>query len=592
MTKILAFDTETRGLDWFDPAQRAFLATTADADSTYAYDLEDEAEVAAFIAQVRDADILVAHNLSFDVHHVREATGLDILTLGKELHDTDTLSRLLFPAGQRFERGGHGLKTLARVYLDPHADAEEEAIDELAKSLNYKNGIKPPASFPHGTPWLAYYDVYRAYPSALRAYAVKDARYTYDLFRLFSPMLADQPRLSELYELEMQVSPVLIKAEQHGTSIDERAVENLRKSYEKKERSLRAELVDTLGEDALGGLGSEAALEGKLLEMGIPLHRKTATGKLATNQYALQEFEDDFPILQTLAAHREATKFLSTYINPMRGRLVVHPSFMQVGAWTGRMSCRRPNMQNIPVKSGPEVRSVFVARPGHRLIVSDYDSIEVRLLAYYLGAEGEPYRELIRSGHDPHAYMAAQIHGGDMADFLKGTTGESQRAIAKNTMFAITYGAGGPRVSDMNKISVPEARALIKIIKESLPGYYRLMRRIKSKIEMEGYVQTVAGRLQPVDKEKSYVGLNALIQGSAADIMKVGLLEVEQALRPFGGQVLLVVHDEIVSEVPTSVADAALAAQNSALERVGDRFGLDPALSATGKVVTNYGEAK
>lgn len=590
--KVIAFDTETRGLDWFDPEQRAFLATTADGDNEWAYDLSDPEEVAVFIAQLRGADTLVAHNLSFDVHHVREATGLDILALDAELHDTDLMSRLLFPAGQRYERGGHALKTLARIYLDPHADAEEEAIDELARTLNYKGGIKPPASFPYGTPWLAYYDVFRAYPAALRAYAIKDARYTYDLFDRFLPQVQAREDLLRLYELEQQVAPILIEAERTGTAVNAERVGSLRSEYEVRETALRAELADTLGETALGGPGSEAALEEALLTMGVPLHRKTDSGKLSTNQYALQEFEDDFPILQTLAEHRQAQKFLSTYIGPMVGRTVVHPSFMQVGAWTGRMSCRRPNMQNVPVKSGPEVRSVFVARPGHKLIVSDYDSIEVRLLAYYLGAEGETYRQLIRDGHDPHAYMAAQIHGGTMQDFLKGSVGEAERALAKNTMFAITYGAGGPRVSDMNKISIPEARALIRTIKESLPGYHRLMRRIKTKIEMHGHVTTIAGRTQPVDRSKSYVGLNALIQGSAADIMKVGLVEVEHALGPYRGKVLLVVHDEIVSEVRTDMAVPALAAQNAALEHAGEIYGLDPALSATGKIVDNYGEAK
>jgi DNA polymerase-1 len=592
VSKVIAFDTETRGLDWFDERQRAFLATTADADGEWAYDLSDSEQVEAFTRQIRAADILVAHNLSFDVHHVREATGLDILTLGKELHDTDTMSRLLFPGGQRgAERGGHGLKNLARVYLDPHADAEEEAIDELAKSLGYKNGIKPAASF-RGGPWLAYYDVWRAYPTALEAYAVKDARYTYDLYQMFRPLLDQDERLSQVYDLEMQVAPVLIEAERLGTAIDPEQVEALRQMYLEREVTLRDTLERELGENALGGEGSEAALEEALLGMGVPLHRKTQTGKLSTNKFALQEFEDAFPVLQTLEEYRQATKFLGTYIEPMRGRTVVHPSFIQVGAWTGRMSCRRPNMQNIPVKAGPEVRSVFVARPGHKLVVSDYDSIEVRLLAYYLGETGEAYRELIRAGHDPHAYMAAQIHGGRMEDFLKGTLGEKERAVAKNTMFAITYGAGGPRVADMNKISVTEARALIKTIKDSLPGYHRLMSRIKNKIKLNGYVQTIAGRMQPVDREKSYVGLNALIQGSAADIMKAGLLRVNEALKPFGGRVLLVVHDEVVSEVPADRAAEALAAQNAALRMAGEAFGLDPSLEASGKVVDTYGEAK
>lgn len=246
-------------------------------------------------------------------------------------------------------------------------------------------------------------------------------------------------------------------------------------------------------------------------------------------------------------------------------------------------------MQNIPVRAGSEVRDVFVARPGRRYVVSDYDSIEVRLLAHYLGSRGESYRQLIRDGHDPHAYMAAQIHGGEMADFVKGSAGEKERAIAKNTMFAITYGAGAPRVADMNNIEKAAARELIRVIKEGLPGYHRLMQRLKQKVATVGYIQTIGGRMSPIKREKSYVALNAVIQGSAADIMKYGLVAVAEALAPIGWRPLLVVHDEVISEGPEESAEQALALQNEAM---ASAYALDPPLLVSGKIVERYGEAK
>ena len=388
---------------------------------------------------------------------------------------------------------------------------------------------------------------------------------------------------------------------------------DLHREYEDRAQALREELAAELGEEALGGPGSEAALLEALLGLGVPLHRTTPTsGELSTSVFALQEFEDDFPILQKLSEYRQVEKFLSTYLGPMRGREVVHTSFRQIGAWTGRMSSARPNMQNIPKRAGVEVRSVFVPREGHSFVVLDYESIEVRLLAWYLNDPG--YRQLISDGLDPHAWMADQIWGGGMESYSKDS---AERKDAKNTLFAITYGAGGRRITDMLKLdpgpyydeSHPairaareqgrfwpqpgpqyrEARALIRKIKDALPGYKQLNARIRNKIESVGHVNTIIGRKNPVNRDKAYVGLNALIQGSAADIMKQGLVNVAHAVDQFGGVPLLVVHDEVVVEVPTEQAEACAQAMENAL---CSAYPLDPPLSVEGGIVhSNYAEA-
>lgn len=574
MTTI-SFDTETKGLRWYDPEEQAFLASWADEHGQWVADLSRSADTDRFLDALSNADAIVAHNLSFDVHQLRETTGFDVLALDAELHDTDILSRVLFPEGQRKgERGGYGLKNLASVYLDAGAVEPENKLIEAMEAI----GTKPVRTG-------AYYDAWRAYPEIVEHYAAMDARYTYDLLPLFLAKLDDDGR--RVYALEQRVMPVLIRAEARGVRVDRKAVRKLHRHYLREQKRLRAELEEGLGEDALGGAGSEEALLDALLGMGVPLYRKTETGKLSTNKFALQEFEDDFPVIAKLLEYRTASKFLSTYIEPMLDREVVHPSFIQCGAWTGRMSCRSPNMQNIPKRAGKEVREMFVPREGHAFVVCDYESIEVRLLAYYLG--NRDFRQLIEDGHDPHAWMAANIHGGAIEDYHKGTPGQAKRDVAKNTLFAITYGAGAPRISDMNKISREEAKALISKIKSSLPGYQRLMQRIRRKIEAVGHVTTLFGRTQPVSKDKSYVGLNALIQGSAADIMKQGLVNVDEAVRDLGGTPLLVVHDEVVVEVPIEHAEEALHRTKEAL--IG-AFDLSPSLSVEGSVVTtNYADA-
>lgn len=244
-------------------------------------------------------------------------------------------------------------------------------------------------------------------------------------------------------------------------------------------------------------------------------------------------------------------------------------------------------MQNIPKRAGKEVRSMFVPRPGHAFVVCDYDSIEIRLLAYYMA--NERFRQLIEDGHDPHAWMAAQIHGGEPADFAKGTDGEETRNVAKNTLFAITYGAGAPRVSDMNQISREDAKALISKIKGSLPGYHRLQGRIRKKVASVGHVNTLFGRKQIVKKDKAYVGLNALIQGSAADIMKQGLVHVASTVAEYGATPLLVVHDEVVVETPIENAERVLELTEQGMR---DAYDLTPSLEVSGGVVTtNYADA-
>lgn len=600
--RVVAFDTETRGLDWFNPDQRAFLFSWADEHGEYVarHDYWDEVE--PFLKALESADIIVAHNLPFDVHHVREALGFDILSLDAELHDTDLISRVLFPEGQRKgERGGHGLKNLAKIFLDADAGDEEEAIKQMANEIGVS--LKTTG---------AYYEVWRAYPDVMEKYAKQDARITYDLYQKFRKELDKDDEAAYVYELERQVAPILIRAEARGIELDQERVDTLHREYEARRLVLRDDLARTLGEEALGGPGSEDALQEALLALGVPLHRTTPSGKLSTNAYALQEFRDNFPVIEQFEELRQVEKFLSTYLGPMRNRSVVHTSFRQIGAWTSRMSSARPNMQNIPNRAGVEVRSVFVPREGNSFVVLDYKSIEVRLLAWYLHDPG--YRSLIREGLDPHAWMADKIWGGGMESYPEDST---RRKEAKNTLFAITYGAGGRRITDMLQLDPApyydenhkaikaarehgkawpkvgwqyhEAKALIHQIKSNLPGYKALQKRIRTKIESVGYVNTIIGRRSPVAASKSYVGLNAVIQGSASEILKLALVKAAAAIEPLDGHILLTVHDELLAEGPTEHAEEIKQLMEQAMI---EAFPLDPPLAVSGGIVhDNYAAA-
>lgn len=566
MTTI-AIDSETRGLDFHDPAHRAFLITWADESGQYSADVDDPAGVERFKAALDAADTVVLHNAKFDAHQIREAIGVDILA-GKAVHDTDLMSRVLFPENARSGRGGHGLKNLSKVYLRADADESEKAIEDAAKAIGLRT-LKQTG---------AYYDVWRAYPELMERYAVNDARFTYDLYERFKPELNG---LADIYDLEMKVLPILLRAEQRGIKTDQEAALRLKRQYETEQRELHTYLESELGPQALGGEGSEEALIGALTSIGVPLLKKTSSGKIATDKYTLQEFESDFPQVTALLEYRRVERFLTTYIAAVQGREVVHTNFNQCGAYTGRMSANRPNMQNFPKRAGKEVRSVFVPREGHVFVVADYEGIELRLLAYYLGDRG--FRDLVGSDeYDPHAWVAAQIWGGEPREYGKGTPKEStHRGPAKNILYAITYGAGRKRVARMLRdaglpSSENDAAAVISKIKASLPGYYSLTKRVRAKVESHGYVNTVMGRRNPVNRDKAYVGLSGLIQGSGADIMKQGLVNADAAVQPLGGIPLLVVHDELLVEVPRENAEEAQRAVDDAMCAA---YPLDPPLS-------------
>ncbi len=242
--KVVAFDTETKGLAWFKPEEQAFLATWADADGEYCADLSDEAQVRQFRQAIDEADVVVCHNMPFDAHQTEATLGFDPLE-GKVIHDTDIRSRVIYPEGQRAgSRGGHGLKNLAKVFLRADAGDPEEAIKEMAKAIGLRT-IKQTG---------AYWEVWRAYPDVMEEYARQDARYTYDLYEKFS---ADAGPLEAVYDLEMTVMPVLIRAETRGTRTDQAALSRLKAQFEEQRSVTRQYLSRELGDSALGGEGSE-----------------------------------------------------------------------------------------------------------------------------------------------------------------------------------------------------------------------------------------------------------------------------------------------------------------------------------------------
>jgi DNA polymerase-1 len=579
---VIAWDTETRSLRWWE--NPAFMATWDVGQGGQLALLPPHvsyARHAGFVDALEGEQHHVLANAKFDAHMVRESLGYDVFRPENRVDDVIIKSRLVY--GQR-RIGRHGLKELAEDFIDPDAQASEAAMQARHKELTGRSEMREDDAF---------YRVWKAFPEEVETYARKDAEYTLALNADLDAKM--DPKVKQLYEeVERPVMEVLYRAEENGVHVDPEAVERLRKQHQASSGHARDALVRELGFVPEGD-GSKEALRDALLAAGVPLTEVTEkTGELAINKQALDKHADH-PAVAALYEWRRAEKFLSTYLNHLVDKDHIHPTFNQAEAWTGRMSGRDPNMQNLPKRTevgkdpDDKMRRVFVPEPGTEFIVADFESIEVYLLAHFLGVP--EYKDLVVAG-DPHARTAAVVwpQFGGWEAFTKATDNRWLRDIAKQVTYTIVYGGGGKVIADtINKymadanrpemmVDEDQARAIRRKITDNIPGFRdltdtpwkgrqypsgRIHRQLSGSLIEEhlhngelrkyGYVRTLMGRKQWIQMwpdEKAYVGLSGLIQGSAADIMKLAAIYAAQALKPHGGLPLLFVHDELVCQVP------------------------------------------
>jgi DNA polymerase I-like protein with 3'-5' exonuclease and polymerase domains len=579
---MVAVDTETTGFNWYD-GDRPFLATVSDYDRDWLFYLpnkEDKELVedgySAFRKAILGADALIFHNATFDIHMLVSA---EVVTLeeilAKEIHDTELLARVV-----NSREANYRLKSLAKKYVDADAADGEEAIraQMLAMGIIRKLDQK---DFKSG----AYYDVWKAAPETLEEYALKDTRITYDLFFTLLEK-ANEDNLA-VYELERALLPTIARMEHRGVRIDADRVADLLGVHE----TLAEQEKDTLYEMNGGpfDVNSKAHLIPFLEGAGIVLSQKTESGEIRVDKGVLYKYED-VPEVETLLSYRQSEKFLTTYLRPMANKERVFPRFIQCGAWTGRMSCREPNFQNIPVRSGPELRSMIVPNEGMSFVVADYSSIELRLLAYYMHDDG--LWDIINNG-DPFLWLGERIYGTDDQEQWP-----VKRSALKNGFYAMTYGAGGPKLASTigGGMTADEGRVLRKSMENALGENFSILwSRLRAAVRSRGHVKTLGRRIQIVPQDKAYVALNALIQGSAADVMKQAMIIAADGVGYLGGYPILTVHDEIVAEVPTEKADTCLQVLKNCMAAAATTLVPDGSLELKAEGVVcheSYAEAK
>lgn len=396
-------------------------------------------------------------------------------------------------------------------------------------------------------------------------YACEDADYTLRLHQCLRPQVAKQEGLERIYLLEVQASDVLTIVERNGVKIDVPTL--ARQSHELGQKMLELENKAYELADQPFNMNSPKQV-GEILfgKLGIPVVRKTASGAPSTDEDVLTRLAQDYPLPQVLLEYRGLAKLKSTYtdklpkmVNPDSGR--VHTRYAQAAVITGRLASSDPNLQNIPVRTaeGRRVRAAFVSELG-KVVSADYSQIELRVMAHVSGDAN--LQQVFEQGGDVHTATAAEIFGVDAKD-----VSSDQRRAAKAINFGLIYGMGEFGLASNLGITRDAARAYIDRYFARYPGVASYMTRIKAQAHEQGYVETVFGRRLWLPELKGAKGprmagaeraaINAPMQGTSADLIKMAMVAVQRWLEEKGlrTQMVMQVHDELVFDVPEDELD-------------------------------------
>ena len=409
-------------------------------------------------------------------------------------------------------------------------------------------------------------------------YAAEDADITLRLHQTLWSQVSCEPKLKTLFEeIELPLVNILSRIERTGALVDDTLL--FQQSQELAERLAELETQAWDLAEQQFNLASPKQLAEILFEkLQLPVLKKTAKGAPSTKEEVLQELALDYPLPKVLLEHRGLAKLKSTYtdklpvmINPATRR--IHTSYHQAGTATGRLSSSDPNLQNIPVRTaeGRRVRQAFIASPGHRLIAADYSQIELRIMAH-LSAD-KSLLNAFESGQDIHSATAAEVFG----VALENVTAD-QRRSAKAINFGLIYGMSAFGLSRQLNIGRKQAAEYIDLYFQRYPGVQHYMNSIRHSAAEKGYVETYFGRrlyLPEINSRNAMrrqaaerTAINAPMQGTAADIIKLAMIEVDQWLQAnnFTSRMIMQVHDELVLEVPEQELQQVIAGVTNCME--------------------------
>ncbi|MFC4848931.1 DNA polymerase I [Vogesella sp. GCM10023246] len=543
---IVSLDTETTSLDplqarivglsfAIEPGHAAYLPL-AHRGPDAPQQLERDATLAKLKPWLEDAGKKkLGQNLKYD-RHVLANHGITL----RGVADDTLLASYVIESHLR-----HNMDDLARRHLDETTVSYEEICGKGAKQIGFDEVAVEVAA----------------------NYAAEDADITLRLNRHFAPLLSGK-LLSVYRDIELPVAEVLFKMERNGVLIDRDIL--AAQSHQLGSEMLRLEQESYALAGQPFNLNSPKQLQEILFgKLGIPTKgvRKTASGGFSTDEEVLEKLALDFPLPKLILQYRGLAKLKSTYtdklptlINPHTGR--VHTNYAQAVAITGRLASNDPNLQNIPVRTveGRRVREAFVAPAGHVIVSADYSQIELRIMAHLSGDAG--MLAAFASGEDIHKATAAEVFGVPLAE-----VSNDQRRAAKAINFGLIYGMGKYGLASQLGISNDAAQQYIDSYFRKYPGVADYMQRTRADAAEQGYVETVFGRRLYLPEIRAAnqarragaerAAINAPMQGTAADLIKLAMLAVQGWLEAeqLQSKLIMQVHDELVLEV----AEAELA---------------------------------
>lgn len=393
------------------------------------------------------------------------------------------------------------------------------------------------------------------------------ARLGLAMAQLFEQRMEKDGLLELFRRLEMPLLPVLAGMERSGVAIDAAAFRAFLDDVQGQLDQLTAHVYELAGTQF--NIRSAQQLGDVLFNgLGLPAPRKTKGGQASTSQQTLEKLAGQHPVVDSILQYRKLEKMRSTYLDPLP-RLVdpqgrIHTTFNQKATATGRLSSSNPNLQNIPVRGplGKRMRSCFIAGPGRLLVSADYSQVELRVLAHV--SQDPALLEAFRNGEDIHARTAALVY-----DLPPDQVSPDQRRNAKTINFGLIYGMGAQKLAQELKISTTQAKDFIARYFERLQGLKEFYEGVEASARKHGFVTTLGGRRRLLPDINSASGqaaalarrqaINTVIQGSAADIIKLAMLAVarDERLRELDARLLLQVHDELLLEVPADAAEEA-----------------------------------
>lgn len=432
-------------------------------------------------------------------------------------------------------------------------------------------------------------------------YACEDVDVTLRLHQVLRPRVEAQGRLNEvLDQLETPLIPVLARIERNGVMIDAERLSIQSRELESRIKALELKAFEVAGREF--NLGSPKQL-GEILfdEQKLPVIKKTPKGAPSTAEAVLEELALDYPLPKLIIEHRGLSKLKSTYtdklpqlIDPTSRR--IHTSYHQAVTATGRLSSSDPNLQNIPVRTeeGRKIRRAFIARPGYRIVAADYSQIELRIMAHLSGDKG--LLTAFAEGRDIHAATAAEVFGVALEK-----VSADQRRSAKAINFGLIYGMSAWGLSRQLHVERNQAQVYIERYFDRYPGVARFMENIRAQAGEQGFVETVFGRRLYVPEITSRnharrqaaerTAINAPMQGTAADIIKRAMIDVDGWLRDeseFDALMVMQVHDELVFEVKDEQVEGFIEGVRKRMEAAGE---LDVALLVEARAGNNWDEA-